>query len=395
MIKKDTYLDNASNTPLDQRVFRAMRPYLKENFVGNTHSIHSYGIKARQAIEKARKQVAQVTGFLPAEIFFTSGATESNNWVLKSLAYHELYEEKHPKKHLVVSAIEHASILNTCHQLEKMGFIITYVKPRPSGKISIIDIKKALRFDTLLVCVMSVNNETGVENPIAKIGKMAHENKSLMMSDCTQYLSGGGSLCNLKASLPNVDYYTFSGHKIYGPTGIGCLIAKKPAPVYSFITGGGQEFGLRGGTSNTSGIVGIAEALKLLSKEPCTNHFEKLYLYLINQLRAQRVPFKLNGEPDHKNIVNLNFSDFMNDTELASLLSVLGIACSAGSACEAADGLEVENIPSHVLTAMGIPAKEVFNSVRLSFSKYTTTKDIDAFVKVMKELKELQEAKNE
>lgn len=390
MKRKSVYLDNASNTPLDKQVFEAMRPFLKENFVGNTHSIHEFGIRARNAIEKARDQIAEATGFNRDEVYFTSGATESNNWVLKSLAFHELFEEKNPKKHLVVSAIEHASILNTCKQLEKMGFSITYVKPEPNGHISVKKISKALRYNTLLVCVMAANNETGVVNAVSLIGALAHTNKSLMMSDCTQYLSYGGKGVHLKSLLQNVDYCTFSGHKIYGPTGTGCLIASKSAPLYPFITGGAQENALRGGTSNTVGIVGLGKAMELWSKNYYKEHYKDLYFYLLSELNKYKIPYKLNCPRSLYNIVNINFSQFMHDSELASLLATYGIACSASSACEAggsgADG--VLTVPSHVLTAMGIPESEINNSVRLSFSKYTKRSDIDAFVKVIKQLKE-------
>lgn len=392
---KTVYLDAASNTPLDKRVLKEMSPYLRESFVGNSHSIHDFGIKARRAVEDARMKISRISGFSPNNIFFTSGATESNNWVLKSLAFHEIYEEKKPKKHLVVSAIEHASIINTCKQLEEMGFSITYVQPNKNGVITTKEVIKALRFNTLLVCVMSVNNETGVQNPVNAIGAVAHKNKSLMMSDCTQLLSYGGKQCCLKKIMPNVDYFTFSGHKIYGPTGTGCLIVKTGSPVYSFITGGGQEFGLRGGTSNTAGIVGLGEAFNLIALEDYSLFFDKLYDYLVKKLDQSNIPYKINGAPAHKNIINLNFSAFMNDTELASLLSNYGIACSAGSACDTNEGLAVENVPSHVLTAMGIPDREIFNSVRISFSKYTTKKDIDTFISVMIKLKNLQEVSNE
>lgn len=390
MKRKLVYLDNASNTPLDKQVFEAMRPFLKENFVGNTHSIHEFGIRARNAIEKARDQIAEATGFNRDEIYFTSGATESNNWVLKSLAFHELFEEKKPKKHIVVSAIEHASILNTCKQLEKMGFSITYVKPEPNGHISINKVHKAMRYNTLLVCVMAANNETGVVNAVSLIGALAHANKSLMMSDCTQFLSYGGKDFYLKNSLRDVDYCTFSGHKIYGPTGTGCLIASKSAPLYPFITGGAQENALRGGTSNTAGIVGLGKAIEIWSKNNYKEHYKDLYFYLLSELNKYEIPYKLNCRRSLYNIVNINFSQFMHDSELASLLATYGIACSASSACEAggsgADG--ILTVPSHVLSAMGIPETEINNSVRLSFSKYTKRSDIDTFVKVIKQLKE-------
>lgn len=381
--KKTVYLDNASNTPLDRRVLSVMKPYLQESFVGNSHSIHEFGIKAMLAIEESRQKIAKASGMKTEEIFFTSGATESNNWVLKSLAFHELFEEKNPKLHAVVSAVEHASILKTCKQLEKMGFSITYVQPDWRGVINTRDVRKALKFNTLFVCVMAVNNETGAQNPIDAIGILAHKNKSYMISDCTQLLTYGDGYCNLKKKFSNVDYFSFSGHKIYGPTGTGCLIARTRVPLYSFITGGGQENGKRGGTSNTAGIVGLGEAYKLIASTDYKPFFEKLFAYLKEQLLMRGIPFKINGVPSHQNIINLNFSAFMEDSDLASLFANYGIACSAGSACEATTNNVSETVPSHVLTAMGIPAQQINNSVRVSFSKYTTKKDIDAFVNIV------------
>jgi cysteine desulfurase len=387
---KEIYLDNASNTPLDKRVFRAMKPFMSEKFVGNTHSIHFHGIEARTAIENARKTIADIAGVAPSEVYFTSGATESNNWVLKSLAYHELYEEKRPKKHLVVSAIEHASILSTCKQLEKMGFSITYLKPNKDGKITPLDLERSIRHDTLLVCVMAVNNETGVSNPVNLLGEIAHKHKALMMSDCTQMLTYGDGFCRLKKIMPNVDYFTFSGHKIYGPTGTGCLIVSKSAPIYPLLSGGGQEFGVRGGTSNTSGIVGLGEAYKLISQKSYAKFFYNLAVELVHQLGRNNILFRFNCNPDHENIISINFKGYLNDSELASSLVPYGIACSAGSACEADSGGSTQAALSHVLTAMGISEEVIHNTVRVSFSKYTTKKDIKAFVKAILKLKKLQ-----
>ena len=381
MKKKIIYLDSAANTPLDKRVFSAMKPYLSESFMGNSHAIHPYGIKALQAIEEGRETIAKITGYNASEIYFTSGATESNNWVLKSLALHELYEEKNPKLHMVVSAIEHASVLNTCKQIEKMGFHITYVQPNKDGVIQPKDIRAAIRFNTLLVCVMAINNETGAKNSINAIGEIAHKNKSLMMSDCTQFLTYGGKHMCLKSIIPNVDYITFSSHKIYGPTGVGCLIVRKRAPIYSLITGGSQEQGLRGGTSNTAGIVGMCAAYKLMAENNYVGHYTSLYDYLINKLTYYNIPYKINGCVAHKNIINLNFSAFTQDSDLASTFAIYNIACSAGSACDVSQG--GDQAPSHVLTAMKIPEQEIHNSIRVSFSKYTTKKDIDSFIEVV------------
>ena len=382
-LKNIVYLDSAANTFLDKKVFSAMLPYLKEDFMGNEHANHSHGVLAQTAVEKARQQISQVTGFNTKEIFFTSGATESNNWILQSLALHELYEEKAPKLHAVVSATEHSSIINVCKKLEKMGFLITYIQPDERGAVRTKDIRKALRYNTLFVCVMSVNNETGIKNPVNVIGDIAHKNHSYMISDCTQYLSYGGKCCNLKKKMPNVDYISLSGHKIYGPTGVGCVIARERVPLYPFIIGGGQEQGKRGGTSNTAGIVGLGEAFSLLSKESFEEKFNMLYTYLLDQLGQKHIPYKLNAIPDHKNIININCSSFMDDTELASTFSIFNISCSAGSACDSLNG---NAKPSHVLLAMGLSEHEIHNSVRVSFSKRTSTKDLDKFIAVLEDL---------
>lgn len=381
-MKKTLYFDSAANTPLDKKVFRAMKPFLTKGFVGNSQSIHDYGIKASNAVETSREKIAQTLGFQSDEVYFTSGATESNNWVLKSLALQELFSEKLPKKHIVVSSIEHSSIINTCHELENWGFNITYVKPDRNGMITAKEIRPALRFNTLLVCVMAVNNETGVKNPINAIGMVAHRNKSLMMSDCTQLLSYGSSECKLREQNPFVDYFTFSGHKIYGPTGTGCLIVRSRAPIYPYVVGGGQEFGLRGGTLNVAGVVGLAKAIELIAERDYRPFYEELFNYFTGKMIEKNIPFMLNVIPVHRNIISLNLSHFMNDTELASTMNNCGIACSAGSACDATSASE----PSHVLVALGLEQKDINNTIRISFSKYTTLKEIDTLVGVIETL---------
>lgn len=382
MRNKTYYFDSAANTSVDKEVFKAMKPFMTKGYVGNSQAIHDYGIISSVAVENSREVIANALGFKPKEVYFTSGATESNNWVLKSLALHEIYKEINPKKHIVVSAIEHSSIIKTCQELEEWGFSVTYVKPNSRGMVTAKEIRPALRFNTLLVCVMAVNNETGVKNPINAIGIIAHRNKSLMMSDCTQLLSYGASECRLKEQNPFVDYFTFSGHKIYGPTGVGCLIVRSRAPIYPLINGGSQEFGLRGGTANVAGIVGMAKAVENISKVDYKPLYENLARYFFDKLMDKGIPFTINVVPTHKNIISLNLAHFMNDTELASTLNNYGIACSAGSACDAA----ATNEPSHVLLALGMNEQDINNTVRISFSKNTALKDIDALVKVIEKL---------
>lgn len=389
------YLDGASNTPLDKDVIKAMKPYLTNNFVGNSASIHLHGIKVAQDTEKARETIASCLSVQPEEVYFTSGATEANNWVLKMLPYLDYikpYSRK--KKHIIVSAIEHSSVMESCKFLEKLGYKITYVKPNLyTGRIDPEEIKCYINKFTLLVCIMAVNNETGVSNDIETIGKYAHAQGVPMMSDCTQLLSLGGDTIKIGELYPNVDYFTFSAHKIYGPTGVGCLIARKNAPLAPFINGGSQERGLRGGTTNTAGIIGMAEALKIMAKKDLTKHYEELYNYMCSTFREIfHTTLNLNAIPDHKNIMNINFTGLFNESQLATRFMLEGISCSAGSACEEphtnSDQQEeaTEVNLSHVLLALNIPPEFIPNSVRFSFTKYTTKEDIKKACEIIESL---------
>lgn len=391
---KNIYLDGAANTPLDPRVFRAMKPFLSKDFVGNSFAIHDFGIKAMMTIEDARMRIARVMGFDSDEIFFTSGATESNNWVLKSIALKEYLKcQKNPtdtgiKKHLIVSKIEHSSIMSTCKFLEEFGFDITYLSPNASGQITYNAVKKALRPDTLMVCIMAVNNETGAVNAINAIGSLVHRNGSLMFSDCTQLVSLGGS--HIRLGLYDcVDYFSFSAHKIYGPTGIGCLIARKGSPLYQFMHGGGQESGLRAGTSNTASIVGMAKAIELMCKKEYKDHYVELYNYLLSLLNKNfKGKFRLNVSNGSPNIVSINLSKILSNASVsaATQLSAVGIACSAGSACDSITG--EEGVPSHVLVAQGLSPQSIHMTVRVSFTKYTTKRDIKIFIDRLLKLQE-------
>lgn len=384
-MKKDIYLDGAANTPVDKKVYKAMKPYLTHGFVGNSSAVHSYGIHAEHVVEEARQKCAKLLCFDPSEIYFTSGATEANNWILKGLCLHELSKqipEEEKKKHLVVLAIEHSSVLSSCRFLESIGFEITYVYPDTKGQVSIRSVIKHIRGDTLLVCAMAVNNETGARIRVNDIGRVAHQKGSLMMSDCTQLVSMGGKLIQLGKNFPNVDYFSFSSHKIYGPEGIGCLIARSSAPLYSFIQGGSQESGMRGGTSNIPGIVGTAKALELMQKDQ-NDHYRELYNYMLKLLKE-----KLEGKPflnvsyGQPNIMNINFSSYFDvddfrNMSLTTLLTAFHVSCSPSSACDAASA--AEDVPSHVLMAQKIPAWQINTCIRISFTKYTKKRDLRIF----------------
>jgi len=381
------YLDGAANTPLDKKVFRAMKPYFKDNFVGNSHAIHEQGIKVMTAIEDSRAECEKALGCGDHhQVFFTSGATEGNNWVIKSLAYHARSDSGSKRNTIVCSAVEHSSVLNTCKQLETEGFNVIYVNPRPSGRIFIKDIEKVINNDTILVCLMAVNNETGVTNHINQVAKYAHLYRAYLLTDCTQALTYGGAYTKIASIYSSADYLTFSGHKIYGPTGTGILVKRNAAPLYPLITGGSQELGLRGGTHNTAGIVGIAAALKLMAQNSYSDHFNQLYEYFTEQIDAFNKEYKtkihINGTLGHKNIINLNCSSIYRFSSLASLLDGFGLSVSAGSACDA----NAVSIPSHVLLAMGIPLDDIGSCIRISFTKDTTKKDIQQFFTILKKL---------
>lgn len=390
---KQFFLDGASNTPLDHRVLRAMLPYMREGFVGNSSSVHDFGINALNAVNTAREQVAQCVGTTSENVFFTSGATESNNWVIMSLALRELTAGS-ARRHIVCSSIEHSSVLRPCQALTALGFNVTFVDPSPSsGQIRSEDIRAALRSDTFLVCVMAVNNETGVANPINEISEVLQHKTTFFLVDCTQLMGCGGPYVNLHKWYPYVDYFTFSAHKFYGPTGVGCLITgnhEAASALPPLIRGGDQEHALRGGTTNTAGIVGLAKALQLAASdnrgEGYRAHNADLFTYLVSMLKLEGITFKINAISTYRNIVSLNFSSEISVPNLAAQYAARGVAVSAGSACDSAHSDIGEFNPSHVLKALGLKERDIRNTVRVSFTKYTTKSDIDAFVKATKEI---------
>jgi len=397
----EVFLDSASNTCLDPRVLKAMKPYLSESFVGNSRSIHDFGIKASQAIENSREKMGRVFGVPANNIVFTSGATESNNLVIKGLAYREMSskkKKKEQKRHIICGATEHDSVINPCKQLEKIGFTVTYIQPHSDGKIYLQDVKSAIREDTLLICIMAINNELGVENQTYDITTYAREHKIYTLVDCTQLVSYGKECLWLRYVYPSASFFSFSGHKIYGPLGTGCLVANDDyldlLKGNGLIVGGAQELSIRGGTSNVAGIVGLAEAVELMEMQSYRTHYTDLYTYLISSLDKNfKDQWSLNAEPDHKNIVSLNFSKYFTLTEsLAADLAVAGVAVSAGSACDS-DHNETEGAfnPSHVLASMNYSENDIRRTVRVSFNKKTTKKDIDYLIVQLKYLKGIED----
>ena len=380
-LPKQTYLDGAANTPLDKRVFKAMRPYLKESFVGNSFATHAYGAVASVAIEDARLDIARTLGVGMNEVYFTSGATESNNWIIRSLA------ETHKGGHIICSAMEHNSVRKVCEKLEKDGVCsVTYIMPDKYGKIPVLAVKEAIQPKTFLCCVMGTNNETGTTNAVEEIGKICKRKKVLLLCDFTQTVTCTPGIFHLRRKFAHADFFTFSGHKIYGPTGVGCLIARDDVPLNPFIVGGSQEFGKRAGTMNTAGVIGLAEACKLLRKEQAHNlvHYRELREYLGVQLAKNgfksTVPALHRG--DHPGIISLDMSADLHFKDLARELALDDICVSAGSACDTEHDSGEYN-PSHVLSALSKTQESIQNTIRVSFTKFTTKKDIDRLVSAL------------
>ncbi len=357
------YLDNAATTPIDMEVLEAMLPYLVERY-GNPGGIYRLGREANAAVENARVQVAEFIGSKPEQILFTSGGSEGNTTVFFGLRPHL---EKIGRKKLVVSAIEHDSVLNAAKAMyTRHGFQVDKILPQPNGRVGWSEVAPAIRKDTGLVSVMMSNNETGVSNPdIMEIAAESHANGALFHTDAVQ--AAGFEAIDVSAI--NCDFLTVSSHKLYGPKGVGALYAKDRTPLSSVIFGGGnQEFGLRGGTENVAGIVGFGKACELAKRDLAKNRMQieraatAFLIALSEKLDGSCVR---NGIPDTVN--NKTVSSRFEGVDAESLLLLLdgsGICASAGSACSS-----MEHKPSHVLTAMGLTAEEARSSVRFSFSK--------------------------
>ena len=387
--KREIYLDGAANTPLDPRVFKAMRPYMTGGFCGNSQSAHRFGEKADKAVAEAREKIAVALGVDEDEVFFTSGATEGNNWVIKGLALHQLtLPREEQRKTIICSAIEHASVLQACKSLEPLGFRVIYVRPDATGRITQKSINQAMKGRAvLLVCVMATNNETGVSNDVDAIAFQAHKHHALMLADATQDFSYGCHEMSITAKYPRVDYITLSGHKLYGPTGTGLLIRRGNAPLYPLLSGGAQENGLRGGTHNVAGIVGLSKAIMLMLHEDHGLHYHIMRNALARELckalgedRAKKLKI---AKADNESIVSLDASALIDMPNLATVLAQYGIAVSAGAACSVNDDSEEL---SHVLLAMGRDEKSIRNTVRVSFTKYTEERDLVLFARALSDI---------
>ena len=370
------YFDHAATTPVDERVLQKMLPYFTDNF-GNPNSQHWFGRRSVTAVDEARDTVASLIGAKPSEkIYFTSGGTESDHWAIRGAAH----ARAEKGKHLIISAVEHPAMITTAKELEKEGFEVSLAPVDEYGAVDVEKLKSLLRPDTIFVGIMTANNEVGTIQPLAEISGLCRERGILFFTDAVQ---AAGAL-KIDVNDPAVDLLSFSGHKFYGPKGVGVLYVRSGLKLGKIITGGHQERTMRGGTTNVPAIVGLAEALRLAQEEREKNaaYVSSLRDRFISRVLHEIPYVKLNGHPQNRLPANANFSfRYIEGESLLFSLDLAGIAVSSGSACSSGS-LE----PSHVLLAMGLPEGLAHGSIRFSFGKDNTPAQIDYAVDKLKEI---------
>jgi cysteine desulfurase len=378
------YMDNHATTPLDPRVLEAMMPYFTRVFGNAASRNHSFGWEAEAAVEKAREQVARLIGATAKEIIFTSGATESNNLAIKGIA--EMYRER--GNHIITQVTEHKAVLDTCKRLEKSGYRVTYLPVKADGLIDIEDLKRAIDDKTILVSIMIANNEIGVIQPVAEIGKLCHEKGILFHTDGVQAV---GKI-PVDVNAMQIDVLSLSGHKIYGPKGVGALYVRRRNPrvqISEQINGGGHERGMRSGTLNVPGIVGLGKACEIAGEEMQaeTERLLKLRNKLQHKLESSLDYIHVNGSMEHRLPGNLNMSFVYVEGE-SLLMGINDIAVSSGSACTSAT-LE----PSYVLKALGLGDDVAHSSIRFGLGRFNTEAEVDyvadKLIDVVQKLREL------
>lgn len=368
MLKLPIYLDNCATTPVDSRVLEEMIPFFTKYFGNAASATHTFGWEAQEAVEKAREQVSQLVGCEPGEIIFTSGATESDNLALKGL--YEMYASK--GNHIITIKTEHKAVLDSCKHLEKKGAEITYLDVKKDGLIDLNHLENSIKPSTVLVAIMYANNEIGVIQPIKEISSIAKKNGVLFFSDATQAV---GKI-EVDVIRDGIDLMSFSAHKMYGPKGVGALYVRRKDPrvrIAAQIDGGGHERGMRSGTLNVPGIVGLGKACEI-----CLNQMKKEALktsVLRNKLEQELLKTKgaqVNGDQFSRlpNISNISFKK-INATEVIAHLSNK-IALSSGSACTSAT-----HKPSFVLKALGVTDEMALSSIRFGLGRFTTEEEID------------------
>ena len=367
-MKLPVYMDYHATTPMDPRVFDAMKPYFIDVFGNAASRNHSFGWEAEEAVEKARKQIADLIGASPKEVVFTSGATESNNLALKGVA--EMYAEK--GNHIITAATEHKAILDTCKRLEKTGIRVTYLPVQTNGLVNLDQLRDAITDKTILISIMYANNEIGVIQPVAEIGKIAKERGVLFHTDAVQAV--GKTPVNVLKD--NIDILSLTGHKIYGPKGVGALYVRRKGPrvqLTAQMDGGGHERGMRSGTLNVPGIVGLGAACALCQAEMPEESKRMAFLRdkLRNKLESELDEVYINGTMEHRLPNNLNISFAYVEGE-SLLMGINDIAVSSGSACTSAT-LE----PSYVLKALGAGDELAHSSIRFGLGRFNTEDEVD------------------
>ncbi len=383
-VKLPIYMDYHATTPMDPRVLEAMIPYFSGKFGNAASRNHAFGWEAEQAVEGAREQIAKLIGATAKEIIFTSGATESNNLAIKGVA--EMYKER--GNHIITQATEHKAVLDTCKRLEKYGYRVTYLPVGADGLIDVEDLKRAIDDKTILVSIMFANNEIGVIQPIAEIGKICHERGVVFHTDAVQAI--GKVAVDVNAM--NIDLLSLTGHKIYGPKGCGALYVRRRNPrvqLQAQIDGGGHERGMRSGTLNVPGIVGLGKACEIAREEMADEaaKLSKLRDKLKAKLESELDYIHVNGTMEHHLPGNLNMSFVYVEGE-SLLMGINDIAVSSGSACTSAT-LE----PSYVLKALGLGDDVAHSSIRFGLGRFNSEAEVDyvadKVINVVKKLREL------
>lgn len=386
---RQVYLDYSATTPVKDQVLEAMIPYYKECY-GNPSSLYAMGRENKEAIDKAREQVANLINADPKEIFFTSGGTEADNWALTGVAN----SLKHKGNHIITTKIEHHAILHTCEYLEKQGFKVTYLDVDKEGRVSPEAVENAITDETILISIMMVNNEVGTVQPIREIAGIARKKNVLFHTDAVQGL--GNVEIDVRAL--GVDMLSMSAHKIYGPKGVGALYIKKGLRISNFSHGGAQEMGKRAGTENLPGVVGFGKAAELARENFASHvkHTSGIRNYMMERITTEIPKVYVNGSIKHRHPGNMNLTfDFIEGESLLILLDMKGISVSTGSACSS-KSLK----PSHVLDAMGVPWEMIHGTLRFTVGDFTTKEDADyvidelkAIVKRLREISPINEEK--
>lgn len=367
------YFDHAATTPVRPEVLNSMLPFYGMEY-GNPSSLYTIGRSSRRAVEEAREHIAKVINADKSEIYFTSCGSESDNMIIKGI----MLANRSKGRHMITSKIEHPAVLNTCKWLEKNGFDITYLNVDYNGKISIEELKKSIRRDTVLISIMYANNEIGTIQPISEIGKIAKENGIIFHTDAVQAMG------NIRVDVKNqnIDALSISGHKIYAPKGVGAAYIKNGIKFDNLINGGHQERERRAGTENVASIVGMGKALYLISREMnvYNNHIQTLRDFYISEIERNIESVRLNGDRFDRLPGNANFSFKGVDAEqLLLYLDSYGICASAGSACTSG-----QSSPSHVLLSIGLKEEYIQGALRASFGMSNTIEDVKYLVDKIK-----------